>query len=142
MEILLYAVFIVACFVLIAAVLLQPGKADAGALFTSSISSTAFGPRGTQTLLAKITIGAASLFLLLSLLLSLPGVTGPRSVVQGDEDAPITAPTQQQPQQSAPAPATQTNTEAGAATTVQPQAAPTTQTAAPASNQNAGAPQP
>jgi preprotein translocase subunit SecG len=72
------------CIVLIVAVLLQPGKADAGALFTSSVSSTAFGPRGTQTILAKITIGAAALFMLSALTLSLPIVTGSRSVV-GDE---------------------------------------------------------
>ena len=55
---LLYGLFILACLVLVVSVLLQPGKADAGALFTSSISSTAFGPRGTQTILAKITIVA------------------------------------------------------------------------------------
>ncbi|HYO63953.1 MAG TPA: preprotein translocase subunit SecG [Pyrinomonadaceae bacterium] len=68
---LLYAVFILSCIVLILAVLLQPGKADAGALFTSSVSSAAFGPRGTQTLLAKITIGAAITFMLVALALAL-----------------------------------------------------------------------
>ncbi|MBV8855318.1 MAG: preprotein translocase subunit SecG, partial [Acidobacteria bacterium] len=52
---LLYGLFLLACIVLVVSVLLQPGKADAGSLFTSSISSTAFGPRGTQTILAKIT---------------------------------------------------------------------------------------
>ena len=60
-----YGLFILACIILILVILLQPGKADAGALFTSSVSSTAFGPRGTQTLLAKITIGAAAAFTLL-----------------------------------------------------------------------------
>ncbi len=65
----LYALFILACIVLVIAVLLQPGKADAGALFSSSVSSTAFGPRGTQTLLAKITIGAAALFMLIAIAL-------------------------------------------------------------------------
>ena len=78
----LYGLFILACIVLVVAVLLQPGKADAGALFTSGVSSTAFGPRGTQTLLAKITIGAAALFMLVALMLSLPGLTGTRSVLQ------------------------------------------------------------
>lgn len=82
----LYAVFILACIVLIVAVLLQPGKADAGALFSSSVSSTAFGPRGTQTLLAKFTIGAAAAFMLSALALSLPFVTGTRSVVEGSPD--------------------------------------------------------
>jgi len=80
----LYGLFILSCIVLVVAVLLQPGKADAGALFTSSVSSTAFGPRGTQTILAKITIIAAALFMLVALTLSLPLVTGSRSVV-GDE---------------------------------------------------------
>ncbi|HMF58069.1 MAG TPA: preprotein translocase subunit SecG [Pyrinomonadaceae bacterium] len=78
----LYGLFILDCAVLIVAVLLQPGKADAGSLFTSSISSTAFGPRGTQTLLAKITIGAAAGFMLIALTISLPGITGSRSVLQ------------------------------------------------------------
>jgi len=65
-------------------VLLQPGKADAGALFTSSVSSTAFGPRGTQNILARITIGAAVAFMLLALLLSLPGINGSHSVLTSD----------------------------------------------------------
>ncbi|CAN5429402.1 hypothetical protein BH18ACI2_BH18ACI2_03350 [soil metagenome] len=82
----LYALFILACIVMIIAVLLQPGKADAGALFTSSVSSTAFGPRGTQTILAKITIGAAALFMLVALTLSLPAITGTRSVLQSVEE--------------------------------------------------------
>jgi len=52
----LYGLFILACAVLIVVILLQPGKADAGALFTSSVSSTAFGPRGTASILSRITI--------------------------------------------------------------------------------------
>ena len=64
-----YGLFILSCVILILAVLLQPGKADAGALFSSSVFSTAFGPRGTQTLLSKITIGAAAGFMLLALML-------------------------------------------------------------------------
>ncbi len=91
---LLYGLFILACVILIVVVLLQPGKSDAGALFSSSISSTAFGPRGTQTLLAKITIGAAAAFMLIALLLSLPLVTGTRSVLQSGvpEQAPQPSP--------------------------------------------------
>ncbi len=54
----LYSLFVLACLVLIIVILLQPGKADAGALFSNTLSSTAFGPRGTASLLAKITIGA------------------------------------------------------------------------------------
>jgi protein translocase SecG subunit len=79
---LLYIIFFLSCIVLVATVLLQPGKADAGALFTSSVSSTAFGARGTQTILSKITIGAASLFFLCALLISMPALQGNVSVLQ------------------------------------------------------------
>jgi len=97
---LLYGLFILACVVLVITVLLQPGKADAGALFSSSVSSTAFGPRGTQSILSKITIGAAAAFMLLALTLSLPAITGTRSVLQsaGPEAEPSPA------QQPTPAP--------------------------------------
>jgi len=91
-----YGLFILACVILILVILLQPGKADAGALFTGSVSSTAFGPRGTQTLLAKITIGAAAAFMLLALSLSLPAISGTRSVLQsGVPEVPATSPTPQ-----------------------------------------------
>jgi preprotein translocase subunit SecG len=95
----LYILFILSCIVLIVTVLLQPGKADAGALFSSSISSTAFGPRGTQTLLAKVTIGAAAAFMLIAIALSLPAVTGQRSVLQkvGEEEPTATPAPQASP---------------------------------------------
>lgn len=93
----LYGLFVLACIALILSVLLQPGKADAGALFTNSISSTAFGPRGTQTLLAKITIVAAATFMLIALVLSIPAVTGPRSVLQSESDADATTSPQPAP---------------------------------------------
>jgi preprotein translocase subunit SecG len=113
----LYGLFILTCIVLVGAVLLQPGKADAGALFSSSVSSTAFGPRGTQTLLAKITIGAAALFMLIALILSLP-IFGTRSVLQSapDESQPAASPA---PQQQQPSPAA---TVAPAGTTASPAA--------------------
>jgi preprotein translocase subunit SecG len=91
---LFYGLFILACVVLVVTVLLQPGKADAGALFSSSVSSTAFGPRGTQTLLSKITIGAAAGFMLFALILSLPAITGTTSVLQSGvpEQVPVPSP--------------------------------------------------
>jgi protein translocase SecG subunit len=95
---LLYIIFFLSCIVLIATVLLQPGKADAGALFTSSVSSTAFGARGTQTILSKITIGAATLFFLCALLIGMPALQGNVSVLQTGS------------------PATDTNTNANVAT--------------------------
>ena len=81
----LYTVFFVACVVLIAAVLLQPGKTDAGALFTSNVSSAAFGPRGTASVLSKLTIAAAVVFMLSALLISMPALSGNISVLQGGE---------------------------------------------------------
>jgi preprotein translocase subunit SecG len=73
---------------LIASVLLQPGKTDAGALFTSNISSTAFQPRGSQTILSKITIAAAVVFMLSALLLAMPALTGNVSVLETVGDTP------------------------------------------------------
>jgi preprotein translocase subunit SecG len=99
----LYGLFILSCVVLIVSILLQPGKADAGALFASSLSSTAFGPRGTASLLAKITIGAAAAFMLIALMLALPALNGSRSVLQSTpESAPTATPTPAPTQPSAP----------------------------------------
>ena len=87
----LYGLFILSCVVLVIVVLLQPGKSGAGDLFSSSVSSTAFGPRGTASILSKITIVAAAGFMLFALMLSLPGVTGSHSVLQST--APEATPT-------------------------------------------------
>jgi preprotein translocase subunit SecG len=104
----LYGLFILACVILIVTILLQPGKADAGALFSNTLSSTAFGPRGTASLLAKITIGAAAAFMLIALMLGLPVFTGSRSVLQSTPAAPVASPspTAAPAQQPATAPAT------------------------------------
>ena len=117
----LYGLFVLACMILVLVILLQPGKADAGALFSSSLSSTAFGPRGTASLLAKITIGAAAAFMLLALMLSLPVFTGSRSVLESQPaSAPAASPSPTPAQQSAPA-----------------QSAPATSPAAPAASPTA-----
>ncbi len=89
----LYILFFASCVALIASVLLQPGKTDAGALFTSNISSTAFQPRGSQTILSKITIAAATVFMLSALLLAMPALTGNISVLDtvGETPAESTA---------------------------------------------------
>jgi preprotein translocase subunit SecG len=88
----LYGLFFLSCLVLVAAVLLQPGKTDAGALFTSNVSSSAFAPRGTATVLSKVTIGAAAMFMLSALLLSMPALTGNVSVLSSNPDAQSEAP--------------------------------------------------
>ncbi len=82
MTYILYILFFISCVVLIASVLLQPGKTDAGALFTSNISSTAFQPRGSQTILSKMTIAAATVFMLSALLLAMPALNNSLSVLQ------------------------------------------------------------
>ncbi len=100
----LYTLFILSCLVLVVVILLQPGKADAGALFSNTLSSTAFGPRGTASLLAKITIGAAVAFMLIALALGLPILNSSRSVLQSvPESAPVATPTPTPAQQSSPA---------------------------------------
>jgi len=64
-------------------VLLQPGKSDASAVFGGGVNSAAFGPRGTQTVLAKITITAAIVFFLIAFLFSIPGLFDKRSLGEG-----------------------------------------------------------
>jgi preprotein translocase subunit SecG len=123
-TIVLYALFILACIVLVVSVLLQPGKSGAGDLFTSSVSSTAFGPRGTQTVLAKITVGAAALFLLGALTLGIFS-GGARSVMEGATNP-----------QPAASPAAQTTPQADAS---QPAASPQTEGAMTATTPSAGA---
>ncbi len=81
--------------VLVAAVLLQPGKTDAGALFTSNVSSAAFGPRGTASVLSKLTIAASILFMLSALMISMPAFSGNVSVLNTAGEIPAEAPGEQ-----------------------------------------------
>jgi len=63
-------VHVIVCLILIGVVLLQAGKgADVGAAFGGS-SQTVFGSRGAATFLSKLTVGAAVVFMLTSLTLS------------------------------------------------------------------------
>ncbi len=65
-------VHIVVCFFLIIVVLLQSGKAaDLAGAFGGMGSQTAFGPRGSATVLSKATTIAAVLFMVTSLSLSI-----------------------------------------------------------------------
>src|SRR5215213_8306672 len=88
----LYILFFVSCIILIGSVLLQPGKTDAGALFTSNISNAAFGPRGTASVLARVTIVAACIFMVSALLISMPALQGNVSVLQSVGETPAGAP--------------------------------------------------
>lgn len=84
----LYILFFIACITLVGSVLLQPGKTDAGALFTSNVSSSAFGPRGSASILSKITIIAASVFMISAFMISLPALQGGVSVLQSAPAGP------------------------------------------------------
>ena len=88
----LYGLFFVSCIVLIITVLLQPGKSDAGALFTSSVSSNAYGSRGTATVLSKTTIIAATVFMLSALMLAMPALNGGVSVLSSNPEASTDVP--------------------------------------------------
>lgn len=126
----LYGLFFLSCLILVAAVLLQPGKTDAGALFTSNVSSSAFAPRGTATVLSKVTISAACVFMLSALLLSMPALTGNVSVLSANPGEPTV--TSDSNANTAPAADANSNTApAGDANT---NAAPGANTAAPAAN--------
>ncbi len=64
-------IHLIACFLMITAILLQAGKgAEIGASFGGS-SQTVFGSRGPGTFLSKITIGTAIIFMLTSVSLAL-----------------------------------------------------------------------
>src|SRR5215468_12303988 len=115
---LLWFVHIVVCLFLIVVVLLQSGKAaDLAGAFGGMGSQTAFGPRGSATLLSKATTISAILFMFTSLSLSImatrsaglgttvletaPARTAPAPV---QKSAPLPVPPPQSQQQS-PAPA-------------------------------------
>lgn len=104
---------------LVATVLLQPGKTDAGALFTSNISSSAFGPRGTASILSKITIVSATVFMVAAFLISLPALQGGTSVLQSVAEPTVESTTEaadaNAAEQPADAPATEANTGSDAA---------------------------
>lgn len=94
-------IIIIHCLVavfLITTVLLQSGKgADIGAAFGAGSSQTVFGPRGATTLLSKITIGAAVIFLVTSLTLAHFSRQEAKSVLEAvpepvQESMPVTPP--------------------------------------------------
>ena len=68
---LLVTLHVLVCVVLILVILLQTGKgAEMGATFGVGSSSAVFGPRGPTPLLSKITVGAAVIFMVTSLVLT------------------------------------------------------------------------
>jgi len=72
MIILITTVHIIVCFFLIIVVLLQSGKSgDIAAAFGGMGSQTAFGPRGSATVLSKATTWSAIIFMVTSITLSI-----------------------------------------------------------------------
>ena len=106
MTALITIIHIVVCITLILAVLLQSGKsADLAGAFGGAGSQSAFGPRGTQTLLSKLTTISAVLFMVTSFGLFLISGRTTGSVLSG-EDAPI----KEQVETTAPAQAGEVDT--------------------------------
>jgi preprotein translocase subunit SecG len=72
MTIVLTIVHVIVCFFLVVVVLLQSGKAaDLAGAFGGMGSQTAFGPRGSATVLSKATTIAAAVFMVTSLSLAI-----------------------------------------------------------------------
>jgi len=104
MTIVLTILHILVSFVLILVVLAQQGKGqDLASAFGGGGSSAAFGARGAATFMAKVTTGAAILFMLTSLGLSYfrPAIGG-GSVVPADAPPAETVPADVGPEEAPP----------------------------------------
>jgi len=72
MTIILTIIHVIVCFFLVIVVLLQSGKAaDLAGAFGGMGSQTAFGPRGSATVLSRATTLAAAVFMVTSLSLAI-----------------------------------------------------------------------
>jgi preprotein translocase subunit SecG len=98
MTILLTIIHVIVCFFLVVVVLLQSGKAaDLAGAFGGMGSQTAFGPRGSATVLSKATTIAAALFMVTSLsldILATRGAASSGSVLERQKAPVKTAPLQ------------------------------------------------
>jgi preprotein translocase subunit SecG len=91
MYILFMIVHVVVCLFLIVVVLLQSGKAaDLAGAFGGMGSQTAFGPRGSATVLSKATTISAALFMVTSLGLSILATRNAGLGATVLEGAPVT----------------------------------------------------
>ena len=99
MRFLLTSLHIIVSAILIGMVLLQKGKgADIGAAFGGA-SNTVFGPRGAQSFMAKLTTGAAVIFMITSFFLA---VTSSKQSSIMESVTPPPAQSQQAPVQLPP----------------------------------------
>ncbi len=131
MVVVLTIIHVIVCFFLMVVVLLQSGKAaDLAGAFGGMGSQTAFGPRGSATVLSRATTVAAAIFMVTSLTLAIMATRGssstgsvlekqkapakaatpaPTTTPNGNTSVPLpgipAAPTQATPSQAAPAPA-------------------------------------
>lgn len=112
MIVFLTIIHVLVCFFLVIVVLLQSGKAaDLAGAFGGMGSQTAFGPRGSATVLSKATTVAAVLFMLTSLSLAIIATRTSGTPTVLDRAKPATTQQQkapsQQPVPAKPAPANQ-----------------------------------
>jgi preprotein translocase subunit SecG len=111
MIVLLTIIHVLVCVFLIIVVLLQSGKAaDLAGAFGGMGSQTAFGPRGSATLLSKATTVSAVVFMITSLSLSILATRNAGSSVgstvldKTKQSAPVSTPKPaQSPAQAPPA---------------------------------------
>jgi preprotein translocase subunit SecG len=96
MVIVLTIIHVLVCFFLVVVVLLQSGKAaDLAGAFGGMGSQTAFGPRGSATVLSKATTVAAAVFMVTSLTLAIMATRaagGASGSVLEKQKAPAKAP--------------------------------------------------
>ena len=132
LTILFTILHVLVCLFLILVVLAQQGKGqDLASAFGGAGSQTAFGARGTATLLSKITAGAAAIFMITSLALSylrpavsertvVPDLPAPASETSTpstpSEEPATTAPASEEKPSEAP-PAGETGIQPGATST-------------------------
>ncbi len=102
MVTLLVTLHVLVCVVLILVILLQTGKgAEMGATFGVGSSSAVFGPRGPAPLLSKVTVGAAVVFMVTSLVLT---VFASRQEVPSLIGKTVNPPAVEQPVKKVPGP--------------------------------------
>jgi len=91
MFLFLTIIHVLVCLFLIGVVLLQSGKAaDLAGAFGGMGSQTAFGPRGSATLLSKLTTGSAVMFMMTSLTLSIMATRSDQGSSVLDKSQPAT----------------------------------------------------
>ena len=122
MTIILTILHILVCFFLVVVVLLQSGKAaDLAGAFGGMGSQTAFGPRGSATVLSKATTIAAAVFMLTSLslaVLATRNASSSGSVLEREKKQGKSAPVQNAPLPKGPGTISITPSTGGGTTTV------------------------